>query len=84
MVDNTIWLLIGVLAGQLIGYFFGRTTAKEAVHLAKMKMLADTGRDPLLVDAMKDADPPAPNKSDGIEELNKKIQHQFGDEYEVL
>jgi hypothetical protein len=86
MTDHLIWLFFGVVAGYAIGMITSYYHNQQLVHLAKMRIMAETGNDPMLVEALKkntDA-VPAPSKTDGIEELNKKIQQQYGEEFEVL
>lgn len=81
-----VWFSGGICIGFFIGVGVSYLHNRQLLHLAKMKILADTGRDPMLVEAyqQKPTSIPAPNKEEGIAELNRKIKEQFGDEFEVM
>jgi len=84
--DNVIWLLIGLIVGQVVGYLLGHMRSKDAIKIAKMRMVADTGRDPLVVDLMEQmVEAPAPAEDrDTLNALNRKVKERFGDEFEVM
>jgi hypothetical protein len=85
--DQLIWLFIGLIVGYTLRSVTAFYTNRQLVQLAEMKLMVGAGRDPMLAKIQPqpaDAAPTAPKKMDSVDKLNKKIQEQYGDEYEVL
>lgn len=83
--DRLVWLLVGLVVGQGIGYALGHLRSSEAIKIAKMRLVAESGRDPLLVEAMeKTPEVVAPAPADDLEALNRKVRERYGEDYEVL
>ena len=84
--DQLIWLFIGLVVGYGLATVTGYYNGRQLAQLAQMKILAETGRDPMLakLEAPDAAPLPAPSKAESVKDLNKKIKERYGDEFEVM
>ena len=78
-------MVVGVFVHYVISAFHEKQAMDHIIELAKMRILADSGRDPMIVEAAKNhPSMDAPSREDGIEDLNKKVKERYGEDYEVM